>query len=136
MHLHTVQELMLTHFLNPDIVRWEKHRVWIVEATLHPGERNVNAKRRIYIDEDTWYALLGEAYDANGNMVKTYALYNECVPSLPGTTQQAEAIFSMVTGDYTLGGSVTYPPFASDTFIGPQAASYFEPQVMAANASF
>jgi hypothetical protein len=136
MHAHTAQELMLPHFLNPDIVRWEKHRVWVVEATLHPGAQNVNARRRIYIDEDSWYALLGEAYDRDGNMVKTYALYNECVPSLPGTTQQAEAIFSLITGDYTLGGSVAYPPFACDTFIGPQSPSYFEPQVMAANAAF
>ena len=136
MHAHTAEELMLAHFLNPDIVRWEKHRVWVVEATLHPGQRNVNAKRRFYIDEDSWYALLGEAYDQDGNMVKTYALYNEAVPTLPGTTQQAEAIFSMITGDYTLGGSVTYPPFKSDTFIAPQPPSFFEPQVMAANAAF
>jgi hypothetical protein len=136
MHSHSAQELMLAHFLNPDIVRWEKHRVWIVEANLHPGQRNVNAKRRLYIDEDSWYALLGEAYDAEGNMVKTYALYNEAVPSLPGTTQQAEAIFSLVTGDYTLGGSVTYPPFKSETYIGPQPPSFFESQTMAANAAF
>src|SRR6516165_10753902 len=136
MHQHSAQELMLAHFLNPDIVRWEKHRMWVVEATLHPGENNVNAKRRIYIDEDTWYALLGESYDAQGNMVKTYALYNECVPSLPGTTQQAEAAFNVVTGDYMLGGSVTYPPFVADTFIGPQNPTFFEAEAMAASAAF
>ena len=136
MHFHTAEELMLRHFLNPDIVRWEKHRVWVVEATLHPGEKNVNAKRRLYFDEDTWYALLGEAYDADGMMVKTYALYNECLPSLPGTTQQADAVFSLVTGDYTLGGAVTYPPFSNNLYIRSEASAYFDPQEMAANASF
>jgi Protein of unknown function (DUF1329) len=136
MHAFNAQDLMLPHFLNPDIVRWEKHWVWVVEANLRPGEYNVNAKRQFYFDDDTWYALLGEAYDADGNMVKTYALYNECIPSLPGTTQQAEAIFSLVTGDYTLGGSVAYPPFQVDTYFEPQPPSFFEPQVMAANAAF
>jgi hypothetical protein len=25
------------HHLNPDVVRWEKHRVWVVEATWQPA---------------------------------------------------------------------------------------------------
>ncbi len=28
-------------FLNPDLVRWELHRVWVVEATLKPGKRQI-----------------------------------------------------------------------------------------------
>ena len=40
--------------LNPDCVRWELHRVWVVEATLKPGLRHVYAKRVFYVDEDSW----------------------------------------------------------------------------------
>ncbi len=44
------------------------HRVWVVEATLRPGQRHVHAKRRFYLDEDSWYALMVENYDARGEL--------------------------------------------------------------------
>src|SRR5690606_9977862 len=40
--------------LNQDLVRYELHRVWEVEATLKSGERNIYAKRRFFLDEDSW----------------------------------------------------------------------------------
>ena len=132
----TVQEALAAHVLNPEIVRWEKHRVWIVEATLHPGEKNVNARRRFYIDEDTWYALLGEGYDANGQLVKAYAIYNNCVPSLPGTIELGTATFSLLTGDYIYNGNTLYPPFSDNVFITPLPDAEFDAQQMAASASF
>ena len=136
MFFHTLQENLGAHFPNPDIVRWEKHRVWIVEANLHPGEHNVNAKRRLYFDEDTWLSMLGEGYDAQGNMVKAYANYNFCIPSLPGTIQQGEAIYDLLTGNYAYNGNLDDPPFRAGLFEDSQAASYFDPQLMAADASF
>lgn len=32
--------------LNPDTVRWELHRVWVVEAELQPGQRHTSPKSR------------------------------------------------------------------------------------------
>jgi len=135
-HFHTAQEVFLANFPNPDIVRWEKHRVWIVEATLHPGERNVLARRRFYLDEDTWFALLGEGYDADGNMVKCYTQYLRTVPSVPATNFIGTAIFNLISEDYTFAGGVTLPPFNADVFIGPQPGTDFDPQEMAASAAF
>jgi hypothetical protein len=56
--------------LNPDLVRWELHRMWIVEATLKQGKRHIVPKRRLYLDEDTWFALATDQYDAHGNFFK------------------------------------------------------------------
>ena len=56
------------HFLNADPVRYEVHRVWIVEGTLKPSERHVYKRRIMYLDEDTWTALIGENFDANGRL--------------------------------------------------------------------
>lgn len=136
MLFYNAQDLFGPHFPDPNIVRWEKHRVWVVEATLHPGEHNVNAKRRFYIDEDSWYALLGEGYDANGTMVKGYAIYNACIPSVPGTVEQDTLVFDLQSGNYVFNGSAKYPPYTNDKFAIPQAETYFEPQLMAANAAF
>ena len=34
-------DLVTPNHLNPDLVRWELHRVWVVEATLREGKRHV-----------------------------------------------------------------------------------------------
>lgn len=62
------EELLTPHFLNPDLVRWELHRVWVVEATLRKGMRHVYHKRVFYIDEDSWVALGADLYDGHGKL--------------------------------------------------------------------
>lgn len=54
--------------LNPDLTRWELHRVHVVEATLKQGERHIYAKRRFYVDEDSWNTLLVDQYDGRGEL--------------------------------------------------------------------
>ena len=49
---------------NPELLRFELHRVWVVEARLKPGMSHVYAKRVFYLDEDSWAVLVSEAYDA------------------------------------------------------------------------
>lgn len=57
--------------LNPDLLRWETHRVWVVEATLKPGKRHIYSKRVFYIDEDSWVALASDEYDARGQLYRS-----------------------------------------------------------------
>ncbi len=52
--------LLLPGHANPKYMRYEKHRVWVVEANLKKGQRHVYAKRRWYIDEDSWQIVLLE----------------------------------------------------------------------------
>lgn len=59
-----------TSFPNPDCVRWELHRVWVVEANLKAGFRHVYPKRVFYFDEDAPGAGVGEAYDAGGKLYR------------------------------------------------------------------
>jgi hypothetical protein len=49
--------------INPDLVRWEKHRVWEVKATLKEGMRHIYKTRVFYIDEDSWQVALTDMYD-------------------------------------------------------------------------
>lgn len=57
--------------LDPDAVRYELHRVWVLEAELRPGSRHTYAKRRLYLDEDSWTAALADNYDAKGQLWRT-----------------------------------------------------------------
>ncbi|KZY92823.1 hypothetical protein A3744_18770, partial [Oleiphilus sp. HI0073] len=47
-------ELAQAGHLNPDYVRWELHRVHVVEANLKKGARHIYKKRVFYVDEDSW----------------------------------------------------------------------------------
>jgi hypothetical protein len=103
---------------------------------LHPGIRNVFAKRRFYVDEDSWFIMLGQCYDANGNMVKTNQFFNHAVPVLPGTIESIAVVWNLQTGDYAMAGIVDQPPLTGPELIEDQDESYFEPEQMSANASF
>ncbi len=61
-------DLLDEKHVNPDYMRYELHRVWVVEANLKDGERHVYAKRRFYIDEDSWLIAATDAYDGRGEL--------------------------------------------------------------------
>lgn len=128
------QQALLAHYVNPDLVRWEKHRCWVVEATLHPGERNVLSKRKLYLDEDTWIPGLVDAWDANGNLFKVSYVYNNVQPSLPGVVYGNNAIHNLQNDDYvTVVGTWSSDP---NTYLDDVSASLFDPANMAASAQY
>lgn len=61
-------DLIKPGHLNPDYLRYELHRVWVVDATLKPGKRHINARRTFYVDEDSWQILVIDHYDRRGNI--------------------------------------------------------------------
>ncbi len=49
--------------INPEHVRYEKHRVWVVEANLKADTRHTYKKRVFFIDEDSWQIAVTDIYD-------------------------------------------------------------------------
>jgi hypothetical protein len=108
MHVPTKDsDLVLANHLNPDLVRWELHRVWIIEANLKPGQRHLAPRSRYYVDEDTWVAVLGDRYDAKGQLWKTLWSHPVVMPDLPATTPQQEFGFNdLISGIWYISGVV------------------------------
>jgi hypothetical protein len=48
---------------NPAYLRYELHRVWVVEANLKKGTRHVYKRRVFYLDEDSWAVVATDKYD-------------------------------------------------------------------------
>jgi hypothetical protein len=67
----TYADIAKAGHLNPDHLRYELHRVWVVEATLKPGLSHIYAKRVFYIDEDSWMVAVTDKYDGRGNLWRT-----------------------------------------------------------------
>jgi hypothetical protein len=54
--------------INTEHMRFEPHRVWVLEGTLKPGFRHQYAKRVIYVEEDTWSGVMADEYDSRGQL--------------------------------------------------------------------
>ncbi len=85
-------DLLQAGHLNPDHTRYELHRVWVVEGTLKPGMRHVYAKRRLYLDEDSWQAAVVDQYDGRGDLWRVSMAYLKNFYELP-TTWSAVDVF-------------------------------------------
>ena len=70
-----VADITKPNHMNPDLIRWELHRVWVVEATLKPDKRHIYSKRVFYIDEDSWMALASDEYDGRGQLYRSAFVY-------------------------------------------------------------
>lgn len=64
-------ELLTPNTLNPAYMRYELHRVWVIEATLKSGVRHIYGRRVLYADEDTWLAHWADNYDTRGQLWRT-----------------------------------------------------------------
>lgn len=129
--LHTPtkdSDVLLANHLNPDHVRWELHRVWVVEATLKQGQRHQAPRARYYLDEDTWVAVLGDRWDANGQLWKTNWAHPVVMPDLPATTPQQQWGFNdLLSGAWYISGVVNerskqyeIVPRRPDSFFTPE----------------
>ena len=64
-------DLLKPGHINPDYMRYELHRVWVLEGTLKEGYRHLYGKRVMYVDEDSWLMKMAENYDARGGLWRT-----------------------------------------------------------------
>ncbi|UXJ50229.1 DUF1329 domain-containing protein [Pseudomonas citronellolis] len=102
------EKLLADRHPNPDVMRWELHRVHVVELNLKPGMRHVQPKRRIYYDEDIFSAGMSDAWDASGKLAKavyspSYQMYDKQIPH-----SSSFWMYDFATGVYyhsSIGGS-------------------------------
>ncbi len=124
------EDILADHHLNPDVVRWELHRVWVVEATLKSGKRHVMPKSTYYLDEDTWAAVLGERYDSKNQLAKVLWTTPVVTPDLPGVVTLTNGFYDLLsgawfTGDIFAGKNEQY------RIVAPYGDSVFTPDSLA-----
>jgi hypothetical protein len=126
------REAMTPQHANQDALRYELHRVWVVEGTLAPGKRHIVARRRLYIDEDTWIAVYSEGWDDRGRPWKFGHATMMSVPSVPVLFGGSRFMYDLVTGgycyDFVLSSEGSYH------VTGQHAADLFSPDSLAAES--
>ena len=104
MYQATAAELLKPGFLAPEWLRWELHRVWVVEATLRKGQRHLYSRRVFYLDEDSWAALLSDEYDGRGQLYRVGMAFMAPSYDVPAPWADPFLHYDLVTGAYAING--------------------------------
>ncbi len=123
-----ITDMLGEKFLDPGSVRWEKHRVWVVEANLKEGSRHLYSKRRYYIDEDTWNAMIGENFDGRGNLWRVQLAYGANLYDVPSYYSMPYGAYDLLQNIYNLNGKPIPGKFKLEV---NESAKYFTPKGMA-----
>lgn len=122
-----LEELIQPGHLNPDLTRWEMHRVWVVEATLRPGQRHVHAKRRFYLDEDSWYALMVENHDARGELWHVNLAFSKNAYEVPTIAPVNLVFHDLIARSYSALGLRNNEKAPRQFLLAAPPESYFTP---------
>ncbi len=90
--------------LNPERLRYELHRVWVVDATLRPGQRHIYKRRVFYVDEDSWQILVVDQYDNRDQLWRVSEGHPINFYNVPTTWTAAEAHIDLQAGRYVVMG--------------------------------
>ena len=119
--------------VNPELPRYELHRVWVVESENREDLRHTFKKRVIYFDEDSWDIVAIDNYDHEGKL--TQFQEGHLVPyfnNLSATTH-AETIYHLNSGRYFVTAMINEDaPYDSTVRL---TDSSFEPSTVQRKAS-
>lgn len=90
--------------IKPELMRYELHRVWVVEATLAAGMSHVYARRTFYLDEDSWQVVLAEAWDGRGELWRVSLLPTIQLYDVPVMMPRAQLIHDLHSGALLVTG--------------------------------
>jgi len=100
----TYDNILKPHHINPDLTRFEKHRVWVVEANLKDEFRHVYVKRVFYIDEDSWQVLVADSYDDRGGLYRVALAYGLNYYEVPSPWSTLEVYHDLNSRRYLATG--------------------------------
>ncbi|MGH8354361.1 MAG: DUF1329 domain-containing protein [Pseudomonas sp.] len=89
--------------VNPDLLRYELHRVWHVRATLKADMRHQYKQRDFYFDEDSYQVLLVDHYDNRDNLWRVGESYTINFYDQPLLWTKGDAVYDLISGRYVIG---------------------------------
>jgi hypothetical protein len=94
-------EIFGEEHINPEVVRYELHRVWVLDSTLKEGQRHLYKRHTAYFDEDTWLGVAFEAYDAKDRLWRVGEQYNAFIPGPNVSGPLGDMQVDLINGRYT-----------------------------------
>jgi len=124
----TYEQFVRPGHLNPELMRYELHRVWIIEGDLKEGMRHINAKRTYYLDEDSYQIVLIDHYDGRLQLWRSSECHSINYYDVPTTWSTIEAHYDLQSGRYVAQGFDNTMPV--NTFNVEMSPAQFTPQAL------
>ncbi|SDH46615.1 Protein of unknown function [Pseudomonas benzenivorans] len=122
------EQILQRNTLNPELLRYELHRVWVVEAELRKGFSHPYGKRRFYLDEDSWQILAVDLYDKSGALSGLQESHPISYYEVPMFGSTLETLYDFKGGRYFVDGLDNNEPMYD--FNAPLSPRDFTPQAL------
>lgn len=133
LYLQPAPDILGRVHANPDDLRYELHRVWIVEGTLAKGQHDIVARRRLYLDEDSWFAVYSDSWDQDGRLWKFGQGTMYLMPDVPAVILGSQFVYDLELGGYVYSFAFNGEPSAYKV-TAPHDAALFTPDSMSARS--
>ncbi|TFG95912.1 MAG: DUF1329 domain-containing protein [Myxococcales bacterium] len=97
-------EILRRSHIEPDLARYELHRVWVVQATLKPGAKHIYSRRVFYVDEDSWQIAVAESYDLEGRLWRVNEVHAINYYEVPVLSSTLEVYHDLLRNRYLVTG--------------------------------
>jgi hypothetical protein len=125
------EEALGKHFPKPEVMRYELHRVWVVEATLKPGKRHVMQKSVFYWDEDNAGYGMADFWDASGKLYKSSVSLNAHLYESMANDSAPNLVHDFVKGVYVLMATPSYGGMGVKVLPQSMPSSFFSSESLA-----
>ncbi len=98
--LVTHKEILQPGHIDPDLARYELHRVWEVDARLKAGTSHIYARRTLFLDEDSWQILVADHYDKGGDLWRVAEAHTINYYEVPMVWETLMTIYDLQNGRY------------------------------------
>ncbi|MCL6262701.1 DUF1329 domain-containing protein [Craterilacuibacter sp. RT1T] len=98
------KDLLTQKHPNPEPMRYELHRVWVLEGKLKPGMRHLYPKRVIFLDEDSWHGVYSDQYDGQGKLWRAAIAHHYYSPDFSGQFNSTTFYHDLNSGSYVAYG--------------------------------
>ncbi|UJJ32323.1 DUF1329 domain-containing protein [Halopseudomonas maritima] len=97
------EDIVQPGHINPDLARYELHRVWHVRATLKDGQRHLYKQRDMYFDEDSYHLVVVDHYDNRDQLWRLGESYTINLYDQPLVWTKGDAVYDLLNGRYVIG---------------------------------
>jgi hypothetical protein len=98
------KDILQQRFIDPELARYELHRVWVVDASLKQGAKHIYKQRTFYIDEDSWQILVVDCYDNRGQLWKLQEAHVINYYNVPVIMPSFDVTYDFQSGRYNVHG--------------------------------
>src|SRR5688572_15276162 len=107
-------DILKKNHINPDIARYELHRVWVVDSKLKAGQSHLYSRRTLYVDEDSWHIVAVDCYDSRGQLYRVQEGHVMQYYDVPAFWTALETVYDLSNGRYLALGLDNEEPRSRD----------------------